>query len=1025
MSLIGLLLLAGVTAWRLSEGPVRLDFLVPHIEKAVNSAGGPLKFRVGGARLAWGGWERTLDILVNDVQAVGADNRLVARIPEMSVTFSARALLQGVVAPTSFDIIGPRIRLVRNESGRMAMMVEEQDAIDPGLFAGGLAALGGKNDPRRPITYLRRISILGARVRLEDRVNGVSWKAPEIDLVLLREDGEIRASMFGAVEIGSTPVRFNSNAAWKPGDSSVDVTVGIEPVRLDRLAALGPRFSELSNFRVPLDGRVSLLMGVDGSIYDGSFEIRAGAGRLVAPELWNAPVDISGATAAGRFNTDPGMVEIERLSLKLGESTATLTARALKLEDAAAINGEVRLDTLALNDLERVWPLTAGASARSWVLGHMSRGVVDGVAATVAIAVPKIGERNFTLDSLSGRLRLRGVSVDYLAGLPPLDGVDATAVFRKDRFIAKVTAGRAAGLDLQGGTVRLTRLDSDSEFASIDVSISGSLPDALSLVDHKPLGYARSFGIDPSKVKGRATTDLKLRMPLARSLRVDQIAVSAAAVIRNATLPSFAFGQSIEEGNFGLTVGPERLTLEGTAKLAGIQTKLRWLEDFRTDAPVVRQYEASGSVDVADLRKFGLGDWAPYVGGRLALDVAYLKPSRGAADLVVKAGLKQASLRMPGFEWRKSVGEDGLAWLAMSIDSGGAAAVRKFDIQARDLRARGQARFAGKGRLQALRLEQFDLGRTRIGADIAVDGKGIYDVALTGAVLDASSFFERFGEDDTSSGLPPLRLKARLGRVWFDPETPIDRLDARMIHDAKQWTEMDLSGSFGDDRSLALTMRVKGTQSEARLTSDNAGAALKAFDIFDTMQGGKLVLSAVRPHDDSKAAWSGSLNISDFTLVKAPLMARILTLASLTGISNTIAGKGIAFASLNVPFVWRDGEMKVRTARAVGSELGLTADGTLNSRRRELALTGTIIPAYTFNSALGNIPIVGKIFSGSEGGGIFAATYQVKGSFEKPDVSVNPLAALAPGFLRNFLEILDGTVGKAVPSKSSAIPEAE
>ena len=34
------------------------------------------------------------------------------------------------------------------------------------------------------------------------------------------------------------------------------------------------------------------------------------------------------------------------------------------------------------------------------------------------------------------------------------------------------------------------------------------------------------------------------------------------------------------------------------------------------------------------------------------------------------------------------------------------------------------------------------------------------------------------------------------------------------------------------------------------------------------------------------------------------------------------------------------------------------------------------------------------------GGGLFAATYRVQGSLEEPSVTVNPLAALTPGFLR-------------------------
>jgi hypothetical protein len=65
-------------------------------------------------------------------------------------------------------------------------------------------------------------------------------------------------------------------------------------------------------------------------------------------------------------------------------------------------------------------------------------------------------------------------------------------------------------------------------------------------------------------------------------------------------------------------------------------------------------------------------------------------------------------------------------------------------------------------------------------------------------------------------------------------------------------------------------------------------------------------------------------------------------------------------------------------------------------------MQGTIVPAYFFNSLLGNIPLVGKLFSPERGGGVFAASYAVRGRLDDPDVSVNPLAALTPGFLRGL-----------------------
>ena len=46
-----------------------------------------------------------------------------------------------------------------------------------------------------------------------------------------------------------------------------------------------------------------------------------------------------------------------------------------------------------------------------------------------------------------------------------------------------------------------------------------------------------------------------------------------------------------------------------------------------------------------------------------------------------------------------------------------------------------------------------------------------------------------------------------------------------------------------------------------------------------------------------------------------------------------------------------------------------------------------------------------KLFSPEEGGGVFAARYTMRGPLADPDVFVNPLSALTPGFLREIFGI--------------------
>ncbi|HIM45462.1 MAG TPA: hypothetical protein EYM34_04250, partial [Alphaproteobacteria bacterium] len=94
-----------------------------------------------------------------------------------------------------------------------------------------------------------------------------------------------------------------------------------------------------------------------------------------------------------------------------------------------------------------------------------------------------------------------------------------------------------------------------------------------------------------------------------------------------------------------------------------------------------------------------------------------------------------------------------------------------------------------------------------------------------------------------------------------------------------------------------------------------------------------------------------------------------------------------------------------------GISIGVNASGKINLDNDQVDVRGTIVPVYAINSLLGNIPLIGDLLVGGEGEGIFAATYSVTGTTEEPKITVNPLAVLAPGFLRNLFSIFDGDSG--------------
>ena len=168
----------------------------------------------------------------------------------------------------------------------------------------------------------------------------------------------------------------------------------------------------------------------------------------------------------------------------------------------------------------------------------------------------------------------------------------------------------------------------------------------------------------------------------------------------------------------------------------------------------------------------------------------------------------------------------------------------------------------------------------------------------------------------------------------------------------------------------------------------------------------------------------GEIRIRNMQVVNAPVLTRILTVASLTGIRDILTGSGLTFDRILVPFKMQNGVVTVTEAYGSGSELGLTLHGTRNEAAGTVKMNGTVIPAYTLNTVFGKVPLFGKILLGGKNEGVFAINYSATGSSDNPDIFVNPLSALTPGFLRKIFNLGD-VVAPTKETAPSSPPPAE
>lgn len=1014
---IAVLIVAAFAGWRLSQGPVALDFLTPYVTDAMSAADGSFRIEMDSTVLTWAGWQRALDLRARGVRAVSAEKGVIAAVPEVSLTLSGRALLRGMIAPATVEVFGPHIRLFRSAEGRVHWGLGDDGEADDGGSTPVIAALyralleGPNTDSA--IGHLRRLQIVDAQLDIDDDALGLMWRAPDADLVFDRDDGGIAARLAIMVDAGGELAEVDGTAHYRKVDGSIDVAMTVRDLRPDVFARISPQLESLVALDLPLSGSLRARFDVESGLDRASFDISGGAGLLRLPEPVDVDYPVASLEMRGEVIRQPGRLVVDAFRVDLGGPVVTANGLADIDGAKAELRGEAAISEMSFDTLAAYWPPSLAAKARDWVVANLSAGTARD--ARVAVAAHRGADGEVVIDKLDGSLRGDGVTVDYLSPMPKVTNASALATFDAQSFRIAVTGGEVYGLKLTGGDIVLSALDTNDEHADIQLAIEGPLPDALTLIDHQPLGYASKLGIAPKRTKGQAAVDLHLSFPLVRDLDLEEVEVQAKAKAKNVALPQVVLGLDLSRADLTLDLDVKGMDVAGPVVLGTIPAKLKWRENFSAGAEFRSRYQVTATIEEhqrRELRLDGPPFTAPWVSGPVRADVTATMMGGGSGRVRAAIDLEPAAMAPPGFGWVKRPGEPGSAHIDLKIAKERLAAIPMFSVGARDLRVDGNVAFDAAGEARRIEFQRLRYGRTEAVGELRLRKDGGLDITLEGPSFDAAPLLSKAppqtGGGAAEEELPAMTIAGHVDRLWLSQRAALDRADLSLTREGGLWQAAQLRSILDSGHGLEITMAPQAGKRLFSISSPDAGGVFRTLDIFDNVIGGRLKVEGTVTAAQAGDVFAGRARVRDYHVVKAPLLARILTVASLTGIGDLLQGNGISFSDLDAPFTLHNGLLELTDTRAYGSALGLTANGQIDLGSSRMAVEGTIVPMYAINSVVGNIPLLGPLLTGEKGSGIFAATYSINGNAADPQITVNPLAALTPGVLRKFFGLFSG-----------------
>jgi hypothetical protein len=1085
-------LVAGVAAWRLSEGPIRTDFLTPYLQAAINGTGGNT-VGIGHSFLVWEQDGRGLILHAGEVSVRDPEGRLIATLPEVAIALSSSAMLNGTLALREVEVIAPRIRLQRRKDGRISFGGEA--APDPA--AGGDAAessgaaeasgehlvlgrmineLLAERGTGNALSYLDEVRIRDGQVFVRDDRLGLSWAAPSADISLRRDV----AGLAGDVNLGfagrGDPATLDIAFLFDKSDSTVDLAASFADISLANLANAFPVLAPVGGVTSRISGSLYTSVSLEGVVGHTGFELQGFAGTLTIPGLGMEPVPVRDLMMRGRYDSAQSRFDLDEARVSLGSQEAPGPVFGIAgvfdfdpLSRDWVIDADATLEDVPVGDLETYWPKSVAGNARAWVVQNVTRGHVGEAKAALNVTVPQGDFAAAEVTGLNGTLQYRDVEVHYLRPLQPVQGLRGSGTFDLESLRFAVQSGKLQDLAIGESRVAITGFDAADpakgiyEQLKMEAKVAGPVHDALAILDHPRLDLLSDLGMTAEGSSGSVDATLAFRFPLAKDLAFDDVTLQADARVTDGGLRKVLQGQDMTAAQLDVAVDVDGMRLSGPLTLGGVPLRLSWQESF-AEAPEARSIMEAEilRIDDAGRARFGL-DIGDAVEGPLKASVSMVRRNDGRATLQVSADLREAVIALPEVHWRKERGTDGSLSLAVELDDNGPLAYRDIVLQAGDLMARGQATPGPDGEgFSTIELERVAIGRSHL-QDVSVElGEETIDVAIGAGTLDAEPFLDSGAtadEDPAAAGggeataprsFQPLGIRApNLKALYFAGDRHLERVNLELRRGPRGWETIRLSGSIpeqywspldampqesaapGDEGTqpppAELTRRylqfsfapdAGGSGQHLLAQSDDLGALLRATNITDTVVGGHLQVTGHSAGPTPAHPIVARVQARNFRMVRAPALAKLLTVASFTGVLNLLRGQGIPFQGMDGEFVLDDGVATTDLMRIYGASLGITARGQIDFDRNAIDLTGVVVPAYSINNFLSRIPLLGTLLTGGEGEGLFAVIYSVQGAVDDPEVSVNPLSALTPGFLRNIF-----TMGRPGDGPPRALPD--
>ncbi|MFT3730198.1 MAG: AsmA-like C-terminal region-containing protein [Hyphomicrobium sp.] len=771
-----------------------------------------------------------------------------------------------------------------------------------------------------------------------------------------------------------------------------------------------------------------------------NFAIDGRNGVFEASEFGVPPVTIDKWTARGTIVPRRGFIDLAEFRLAGGGGEATVKATTQAGPQGQSMSAEFHVSPMPLNTLKALWPRAVATGTRDWVGKNVS--AVDFKGGTLTFSNSDVGG----IEPGTVQTATERANADFEAEnavftpLPDMQQITAPKVsmqVQNNALLITVPTGTVAlssggQFPLKDGTMRADNVISDRPNGEIALTAVGDLGPFIETIERLPVRAVRDASPLPRAGDGKVNAQFLIKMPLYPGVSGDDMTITGKARVSDGRFGKVAGRFDIQGFSLDLNLTETSLDAKGDLLVNGVPAKVVGQRLLGPDAGEQPPLKIIAKLDEADRTQLGF-DVNDLVHGVVPVELSYQKGDRPEPVIKVHADLTGAEITLDKLQWRKASGRSASLDMDVITTPAHETELQNFKVISDDMAANGHILLGADNKISSFEfpdlnlnvISKLDISGTRSKDDF-------WTVDISGSNYDARNYFKSLFSVGNGPGRTNKQaakgshVTVNLDNVIGSSDVSLRNLKLEAETKNGNLSSLDARGKLDGGAPLVASLDQSSGSRRLIVTSSDAGQVMKLVNFYPNMQGGNMRLE-VGLDGAGPAEKTGTLVVDNFRILGDPIVTEVVSSAD-AGHPAIGGGQGVVrevfdFNRMRAPFSVGYGQFVLQESYLKGPMLGATLRGKVDFTTKRVNIGGTYIPLQGLNGALGDIPVLGQILSGTQGEGILGMTFAVQGPTSNPQVIVNPFSLVAPGIFRDIFQMtsMDPTIqvrdgGSQVPA---------